>query len=299
MNWIIKESVSGNPAVWTPPAGFSVGSVEITFYGIIIALAIVASVIIADRLGKKYRNVSSDDVFFVAWFTVGFGVLGARLFYIFTFIDIYIASPQLIFTQFAGLSIYGGIVGGFAGLCLGVFLGNKIKQRKGQNGKIDLVAVLDIAAPVVVMSQAIGRWGNFFNQELYGREITNANAQWFPWAVYINWNANHAEAWHHALFFYESFLNIIVFAVLIFLIKRVKAPGLIVSLYVAAYGVIRIILEGFREPEGTPVLFGAFNVWHMFSLLFIVVGLTFTSIWLYRNKDILKKRRRKKEPKKV
>ena len=103
----------------------------------------------------------------------------------------------------------------------------------------------------LILGQAIGRWGNFFNQEVYGAQVTNSAFCWFPFAVLLD----NGE-WHYALFFYEFLINMAIFVVLLMLIKKVKQKGVIAGIYLISYGAIRFILEPLREAEYNLMLFG-------------------------------------------
>ena len=104
--------------------------------------------------------------------------------------------------------------------------------------------VTDVLAPLVILAQGIGRWGNFFNTEVYGREVLDESLQWFPYAVEIN------GTWHHALFFYESVLNLIGFVLLFFLLHKFRSKfGIVTGAYLIYYGAVRFCLESLRDNE--------------------------------------------------
>ena len=129
--------------------------------------------------------------------------------------------------------------------------------------------------PLVIFAQSIGRWGNYFNSEVYGRLITNPKYMWFPLAVEIGGN------WYQALFFYESVLNLFGAGLLIFLlIKFRNKKGLTTGAYLTYYGVVRFILEGFRQ-EKYILRLGTIAVSKLLSAIMIVVGIAMIiySIW--------------------
>ena len=101
--------------------------------------------------------------------------------------------------------------------------------------------------PGVILAQGIGRWGNFFNQEVYGGLVSDPSLQWFPFSVYIE----STHSWHYAFFFYESMLNLIVFALLFMLMWKFhkKPSGLSLAGYLVGYGVVRAIMEPLRDPQ--------------------------------------------------
>ena len=139
----------------------------------------------------------------IALFALPCAIVGARVYYcIFNGVSSFL---EIFEVWKGGLAIYGGIIGGF----LGLLLCCKIK-------KYSLAKACDLAAPCLILGQAIGRWGNFFNQEVYGAKITDPALQWFPFGVLLN----NGE-WHYALFFYECIINIIIFIVLLKLLKKI------------------------------------------------------------------------------
>jgi len=109
--------------------------------------------------------------------------------------------------------------------------------------KIPLGDLADCGAPALALGQAIGRWGNFVNQEAYGNPVTNTGLQWFPYAVYIE----NEKAWFQATFFYESVWNLLVFGTLLWYFKRAKHKGNVFALYFALYGAGRFFIEGLRS----------------------------------------------------
>lgn len=209
---------------------FSIFGEPIYWYGLIITFAIVLDFILLGILCKKY-GYDKDMPFDLVLSAVILGIVGARLFSV-----IFDASAGIEdFFKFrdGGMSIIGGLIGGI----LGVGIYSLIK-------KCNFFMVADVLAPLVILAQGIGRWGNFFNQEVYGRAVLNESLQWFPFAVNID------GGWYLALFFYESMLNLLGFVLLIFLLKKYrKNYGITTGAYLVYYGVIRMILETFRENE--------------------------------------------------
>ena len=154
-------------------------------------------------------------------------------------------------------SIIGGVIGGALGVVLFCII-----------HKINFLRVADCLVPGVILAQGIGRWGNFFNQEVYGAEITNPSLQWFPFGVYIE----SVGEWHYAFFFYESILNLIIFALLFTLMwKFFKKPhGLAVSGYFFGYGTVRSIMEPLRD--GHYILGSTAPISQVFAILMAVGG---------------------------
>lgn len=209
---------------------FSIFGVDVYWYGLIITFAIVLDFILLARLCKKF-GYDKDMPFDLVLTAVVLGIIGARLFSV-----IFDSGADITdFFKFrnGGMSIIGGLLGGV----VGVMLYSLIK-------KCNFFMVTDVLAPLVILAQGIGRWGNFFNTEVYGREVLDESLQWFPYAVEIN------GTWHHALFFYESVLNLIGFVLLFFLLYKFRSKfGIVTGAYLIYYGAVRFCLESLRDNE--------------------------------------------------
>jgi phosphatidylglycerol:prolipoprotein diacylglycerol transferase len=210
--------------------GFSIFGIDIAFYGVIIAFGMLLGIIIAGK-NTKYRKLEKDDIYTLALYVLPLAIIGARLYFV-IFYPYTEPFLQVIFDiKGGGLAIYGGVIGG----AIGAFLFCLIHKK-------NFIRVTDVAVISLILGQAIGRWGNFINQEAYGNIVTNPSLQWFPFAVFID----AENAWHMATFFYESFFNLIIFATLMILIRKIKIDGVITSLYFVLYGFVRLVVEGFR-----------------------------------------------------
>lgn len=231
---------------------FEIFGVPIYWYGIIITSAIVLDFFILCKTLKK-REGSSDLAIDLLLCLVPLGIVGARLFSV-------IFEPGLTILDFfkfrdGGMSIIGGVIGGSLGL--GLFC--LIKKR-------NFFEMADYIAPLLILSQGIGRWGNFFNGEVFGKEIVDPSLQWFPLAVM------EGGRYYMALFFYESMLDLIGFALLIslFFIKKRKA-GILTATYLCYYGALRFFMEGLREEEYI-LRWGNVPVSKLFSGLMVLAG---------------------------
>ena len=175
-----------------PPDSFFIGTLEIKFYGVIMALSMLFGVLLACKLAKKH-NIKSDDIFLLALIVLPCAVVGARLYYCIFYEHDY-TFLELFNLRQGGLAIYGGVIGRILGIIIFALIKKDIKI---------VFKLLDVCAPCLILGQALGRWGNFFNQEAYGNLVTNQNLQWFPYAVFIE----DENAWFQATFFYESILK--------------------------------------------------------------------------------------------
>lgn len=243
--------------------GINLFGFEIKFYGIIIALGMLLGILIAAK-NTKFRNLSADDVYTLALYALPLAIIGARLFYV-AFSGHTYTFAEIFDIRSGGMAIYGGVIGGAVGVLLFCFIHKK-----------NFIKIADVAVISLILGQAIGRWGNFFNQEAYGYEVTNPSLQWFPYAVFIE----NAGTWNMATFFYESFFNFIIFAALMVLIRKIKLDGIITSLYFVLYGLVRVVVEGLRTDS---LYWGAFRVSQLLSALLIVGGIiAIICIILYR-----------------
>lgn len=201
----------------------------IPVYGLLIACAIGMAVALCEKECRR-RGMKEDTGIDMALFAVPAAVIGARLYYVIFQWQYFAHDPWSILRVWeGGLAIYGAVIGGAAGLAI-------LSARR----KIPYLMLLDIVAPVVILGQAIGRWGNFFNGEAYGYAVTSAALQFFPLSVQVG------RQWHLATFFYESVWNALGFIVLWRYRKKAKLPGDVLFGYLLWYGAGRLFIEGLR-----------------------------------------------------
>lgn len=246
-------------------SGFNIGSLRIEYYGLIMAFAMILGVIVA-CLNAKKRGLKSNDILILACYVLPLAVIGARIYYFIFSLDNYDSFWQIFEIWNGGLAIYGGVIGG----ALGVMLYCLIHKK-------NFFAVADIAAPSLILGQAIGRIGCFFAGCCYGIEVTNDAHMWFPLSTQIN------GEWHYSTFFYESFWNFLVFAALmlvLYLGKNIKEYGVVMSLYFILYGIGRAWIEALR---GDSLYLGAIKVSQLLSFLLIIAGVAIiTVIYVYK-----------------
>ncbi len=231
---------------------FTIFGVDVYYYGLIIAVAIFACLITAVILCKvkKIDSIVAIEIFLAI---VPLGILSARLFSV-------IFEDGLTFADYfnfrtGGMSIIGAIIGG----ALGAVIYTLIKKKS-------FLEIADIITSVLLIGQSIGRWGNYFNNEVYGQEIINESLQIFPFGVEIG------GTWYEALFFYESVLSLIGFIVILIIYLKTKKAGFSTGCYLLYYGIVRLILESRRQPEYV-LKWGNLPVSSFVSALFIVIGL--------------------------
>ena len=243
---------------YNPPAdGFNIGNLEIKFYGLIMSFAMLLGVMLACKLAKK-RGVKSDDIFMMALIMLPCAIVGARLYYCFFYAYNY-SFWELFNIKQGGLAIYGGVIGG----AIGILIFALIKK----NWKLIFV-LMDICVPCLILGQALGRWGNFFNQEAYGNIITNPKWQWFPFAVWIEGE----NAWFQATFFYESLWNAVGFVILLFTYYKTKKTGTTTAAYLIWYGLGRTWIEGLRS-DSLYIGSTGIRVSQLLSMILVFVGI--------------------------
>lgn len=242
------------------PVAFTVFGHGITWYGIIIAGGVLLSILLACHRGKYY-NVSTDTVTDFAIITIPSAIVGARLYYvIFKWQDFSGDFLSIFKIWTGGLAVYGGII---AAVIAAYFV--------SRHKKMNPLTIYDIAMPALALGQAIGRWGNFVNQEAFGSVVTDPSLQFFPYAVYIQ----SQGAWHMATFFYESMACFAIVIILSLLTRRlVSRPGSIALGYGFLYGIARFFIEGLRTDS---LYIGSFRVSQALSLLLVI----FCGVMLY------------------
>lgn len=236
---------------------FSLFGRDIYWYGILIAAAVVIGLVIAMRSAKRYGWDQDTLIDFALW-AVPSAVVGARLYYVAFEWPMFQNDLLKIFRIWeGGLAIYGGIIGGV--ICALIFC----KCRK-----LSFWTLADIVAPALALGQAIGRWGNFFNQEAYGAAVTNPSLMWFPMAVRID----ATNTIHYATFFYESMWCLLIFVFLMALRRKFKHRGDAMLFYLMLYALERAFVEGLRTDS---LYWGSIRVSQLLSALLFVVTAVF------------------------
>lgn len=220
--------------VQTVGTAFTIGGWSIQWYGIIIAAALLAGIGITMAMFKR-KGMDPDSVLDLALIVVPLAIIGARVHYVLWSWQEFAGRPfwHVFAIWEGGMAIFGSILAGMLGLLI------YARWRK-----VPFYTLCDCLVPALALGQAIGRWGNFANQEVYGAVVTNPSLQWFPMSVYIEATGQY----HYALFFYESVFNLALFALLFFVVTRkAKRPGVAFWAYMLGYGLCRAVMEGFRE----------------------------------------------------
>lgn len=264
------------------PEGFNLGPFFVHYYGIIIMVGVLCGGFLAANRAKKV-NIDPEFVWdLLIWLIIG-GVIGARVWHILTpppssisegvTTYFYLTHPlDAIAIWNGGLGIVGAIIGG----ALSLFF--YVKKHK-----MKFTIWADISAPSLALGQAIGRWGNYFNQELYGSP-TN-----LPWKMFIDENHRYPGfenvAYYHPLFLYESLLNLLNVILLFWINKRYKnvlKSGDLMLCYLVIYSSVRFLLEFLRLPTFSGQIAGA-NA-NQYLMIFVAISAALTLAWRHRRR---------------
>ncbi len=253
----------------------SLGPVHIYWYGLFIVAGILSALSIALKLAKKV-NISQNDIFDLAFWLIIFGIVGARAYHVFLETGYYLKHPlDIIKIWEGGLAIHGAMIAGL----ITVFIFCK-KQ------KMNFWLTAAIIAPGLALGQAIGRWGNYFNQELFGYP-TN-----LPWGIPIDiLKRPHryiSSEYFHPTFLYESLGNLAIFAVLLFLLlhffkKSRKDYDIIMVAYLMMYSILRFSME-FIRIDRTPQMLGL--RWPQIASIIIVIACIIYIFWKGKKKGV-------------
>lgn len=221
------------------PVAFRIGSFEVYWYGILIAAAMILCGLLAVRQAKS-NKFSEDLVYDVLLVSLPSAIIGARLYYVFCEWSYYSQDIRRIFdTRSGGLAVYGGIIGAV----LGAYIMCRIR-------KLPFSTVLDYCIIYIPLGQAIGRWGNFFNQEAFGTTTT------LPWGMTSSKISHYLETYCpdldpsmpvHPTFLYESLCTTAIFLILLLVVRPNSERRFdTTSVYMVLYGLARFFIEGLR-----------------------------------------------------
>ena len=233
------------------PVAFSLGPITVRWYGLLIALAMLIAAVGGCRMMRK-AGINEDD-------------------YVIFELPYYMQHPdEIIAIWHGGLAVHGGLLAGVAAIYFGC-----------RHYRISFWQFTDIMAPFMILGQAIGRWGNFFNQEAYGYEVDPTVV---PWAMWID------GAYRHPTFLYESCWDLLVFFVLLWLARQAWVRrGEIALGYLMLYSMGRVVVEGFRTDS---LMLGPLRMAQVMSLVLFAGALL---VLLYRRRTGKAELRKKEE----
>jgi len=263
-------------SVYVEPVAFNLFGFDIYWYSILLTLAVFFCMWLAVR-HAKYAGLRHDDIMDVFIAIVVFMIIGARLFFVvFSWEQFRYDLKSIFSTRSGGLAFYGGVLGGL----FGIWLVTRLK-------KIRFARMTDFLAVYVPLGQAIGRWGNFFNQEAFGTNTT------LPWGMYseqtnrylagLNLAGLDPEQPVHPTFLYEFIGNLIIFFLLMRIRRVAKKPLEVTVWYLLLYGILRFFVEGIR----TDALFIG-NTWlrisQVLSALMVVAALVILTLFYRKSR---------------
>ncbi|MDA3840542.1 MAG: prolipoprotein diacylglyceryl transferase [Patescibacteria group bacterium] len=263
---------------FTPnPVLLSLGPFTIYWYGVFIVIGMMLGIVLTLKLAKLYK-IDENKIIDLSFWLIIFSIIGARIYHVLLELPYYLDNPLQIFMLWnGGIAIHGAI---FAGLLTIWFYSKK--------HSLSLLKITSIIVPSLALAQTIGRWGNYFNQELFGRP-TN-----LPWGIPINPFRLPPDylgvTYFHPTFLYESIGNLLIFLILIYLnylilkFKKIKLEVL-TFVYLLLYSLLRFTTE-FIRIDKTPEMFGL-RLPQIVSILIVIISLYF--LYKFRQKNTLEK----------
>ena len=261
-----------------------IGNFKVAWYGIIITIGIILAVLYTIKRGKQ-EGFTTDDVLDYAIWVVLVGILGARLYYVAMTWGRYESFLDIFAIWNGGLAIYGGLIGG----ALMIMYISYKKQKS-------VLKFFDMVTPGVMIAQALGRWGNFFNAEAYGSilkfeflgktfETSRFAGQAIPWIMTIE-NVNGSALYYaHPTFLYESLWNVLGFILLNLRYRNKKFDGQILFSYIVWYGFGRMFIEGYRTDS---LYLGNVRISQLLALGCVIFGIMFYHLLRKKAKPVLK-----------
>lgn len=235
---------------------FSIFGIDIMWYAILIVTGVVCGLKVAE-LNSKFRGIEKEKVSDLLFYALPASIIGARAYYVaFEWKNYRGNFLSMINIREGGLAIHGAVI--MAVIVVYLF---------SRYNKIDFRDLVDICAPGLILGQAIGRWGNFINQEAHGGETT------LPWGIIIEGKK------YHPTFLYESIGNLLIFGFLmVHLRKYQKKKGEVFLLYLILYGIVRFFVEGLRTDS---LMFFGLRIAQIVSLISVIAG---CMIFIYNRK---------------
>jgi len=244
------------------PIAFNILGLPIRWYGIFIATGMMVGILLAN-FTSKLKNVDYDELLNVVLISFPIAIIGARAYYvIFEFNQYKDNLIQVFNIRQGGLAIHGGIIFGM----LAAFIYTRYKKE-------NLLQFADVAAPSIIIGQAIGRWGNFFNSEARGGPVTQTFISKFP--NFIQKGMLIDGVYYQPTFLYESIWNVIVCLLLIYLLTKTFKRGTVFFSYIGLYSIGRFFIEGLRTDS---LMFIGIRVAQLISLAGIALWIIFLLI---------------------
>ena len=240
------------------PLAFAIGPFQVFWYGIIIVLGLVLAYSLARYLQPRFQQLQQLDLAdLIPWLIIG-GIIGARLYYVAFKLSYFSQYPvEILKIWHGGLAIHGAFLGAI--ITMLIYL---------RYHKLNFFSTADLLVAPLILGQALGRWGNFFNEEAFGAPSE------LPWKLYISPAKRpiglESDQYFHPTFLYESLWNLVVLALLLVAIYKTKKPGIILGLYLIFYSLGRFFIEGLRLDS---LMLGPLRIAQVISVIFILAGL--------------------------
>ncbi len=236
------------------------GFIEIKWYSFFIFLGIIVAFIFIKKESIK-KDLKTDNLIDILFYGIIIGIIGARLYYVLFNLNYYLTNPKEIIEIWnGGLAIHGGVIATL------IFLIIYTKKKK-----INLFLLLDILVVGVIIAQSIGRWGNFFNSEAYGRIVSLSFLKGLHLPKFIIDGMFIDGFYREPTFLYESIFSFIGFIVLL-IVRRIKnlKVGQLTGIYFLWYGIERFIIEIFRSDS---LMLGNMKIAMIVSIIFCIIGI--------------------------
>jgi len=242
------------------PVLVTIGGFEIRWYSVLILIACFVVLALAQNEGQRF-GIPREFIFNMLFWALIAGIIGARLYYVLFNLDVYLKDPiEILKIWHGGLAIHGGLIFGLLAIILYC-----------KKYKVRLVRVLDFVVVPLLLGQAIGRWGNFFNQEAHGAATTVAKLKALYIPDFIVDGMTIDGIVYTPTFLYESIVCLIAFIVLM-IVRRGKynKVGTMTASYLIIYGVLRFFIEMSRTDA---LMIGGFKVAQIVSVIMVIIGL--------------------------
>jgi len=242
------------------PIIFTIFGFEVRWYSVLILTGVILAIFLLIKEGKRY-NIPKDFLFNLAFWVIIFGFIGARLYYCIFNFNLYKDNLiDILKIWEGGLAIHGGIIAGFITLVL-------YTKRYGVN----TIKVTDMTVVPLLLAQAIGRWGNFFNSEAHGAATTYRHLKELLIPEKIIDGMKISGIYYHPTFYYESIYCLIGFIVLLFIRRyRYLKRGQLTCIYLMYYSIGRFFIESLRTDS---LMLGAFKAAQLISIALFIIGL--------------------------
>ena len=271
------------------PVAFKFGSITIYWYSLFILIGFSLGFLFAKLEIKRHKSISNTFLLDYFFYLVPIVIVGARIYYCIFEWGYYSKNlVEIIEVWNGGLAIHGGVIAGIIYTVL---------YTKKHN--INPFRFMDIAAPSLALGQALGRWGNFFNQEAYGPIVSLDKLKGLHIPEFIIDGMNINNEYHHPTFLYESITCFLIFIIIVLLRKYYKnlKVGTCCGIYFIIYGIERFLVESLRQDS---LMLGSIRIAQLVSIIMLICGIIFVIFSLLKKVDYIEKEARiEKNRKKV